>query len=603
MKWIPLILTIVCTHIKAQVINHSYAHPDKVGYQHLHWRAKVNFQSQCIEATATYDLKPHDDHPLILDTKGLEIQQVKSDGVVVPYELGKTEDPILGRPLIIQVKYSVKQVSVTYKTTAASEALLWVEGDSPFLFTQSQAILARSWIPCQDLPALRFTYSADVEVPNGLMALMSASNAQQKWAAKKGSATVVYHFEQKRNIPSYLMALAVGNIEFAPISHRCGVYAVPDQLDVAKSELEDLEKMVVAAERLYGPYQWDRYDVLILPAAFPFGGMENPMLTFATPTILAGDKSLVSLIAHELAHSWSGNLVTNETWDDFWLNEGFTVYFEFRIMEELYGKEVSEMLAALSIQDLYQTMEELAPVDTHLKLHLKDRNPDDGMNDVAYNKGYWLLRTIEERVGRPKMDAFLKNYFTHHAFGVMNTERFLALAKKDLMDPGNYRFIAPEAWIYQPGVPENAYPIVSQKILETDDWIARCNANDEGMKQLPWKEWSYQQQYRFLTNWQCPSADKLNEFNQRFGVSKTGNSEILFAWLMMCIQMSVWDDANEQVMSHFLGSVGRRKFIAPLYKAMIKALQRDRALGYFNRYQQTYHAVTRNTIVEHLKSE
>jgi hypothetical protein len=448
------------------------------------------------------------------------------------------------------------------------------------------------------LPAVRFTYSAEVEVPNGLMALMSASNAQQKSIAKKGVSTVVYHFEQKRNIPSYLMALAVGNIEFAPISHRCGVYAVPGQLDLAKSELADLEKMVVAAERLYGPYQWDRYDVLILPAAFPFGGMENPMLTFATPTILAGDKSLVSLIAHELAHSWSGNLVTNETWDDFWLNEGFTVYFEFRIMEELYGKEVSEMLAALSIQDLYQTMEELDPIDTHLKLQLKDRNPDDGMNDVAYNKGYWLLRTIEERVGRQKMDAFLKNYFSSHAFGVMNTEQFLALAKKDLMDPGNYRYIAPENWIYQPGVPKNAYPIVSKKIQATDEWISRCNANVEEWKQLPWKEWSYQQQYRFLTNWKCPNAKELLNFNQLFEVSRTGNSEILFAWLMLCIQLDIWDQENEQVMRHFLSSVGRRKFIAPLYKTMIKFNQSERAIQYFDSYQSSYHAVTRNTVQE-----
>jgi hypothetical protein len=307
---------------------------------------------------------------------------------------------------------------------------------------------------------------------------------------------------------------------------------------------------------------------------------------------------LVSLIAHELAHSWSGNLVTNETWDDFWLNEGFTVYFEFRIMEELYGKEVSEMLAALSIQDLYQTMEELNPVDTHLKLQLKDRNPDDGMNDVAYNKGYWLLRTIEERVGRQKMDKFLNRYFSDHAFGVMNTEQFLTLIKKDLIDPGNYRYLAPESWIYQPGVPKNAYPIVSKKIQATDEWIAQCNAKPEDVAKLPWKEWAYQQQYRFLTNWKCPNAKELLIFNELFGVSKTGNSEILFAWLMMCIQMDVWDQENEQVMSHFLASVGRRKFIAPLYKAMIKNNQSDRALKYFDAYQGSYHAVTRNTVQE-----
>lgn len=593
----------MCLHAKSQVNHHSYSQPERVGYAHLYWNAKVNFALQRIDASATFFLNPHEGGPFILDTKALEIHEVQVDGVSVPWELGLKEDAILGRPLTIQLKEKASQVTVSYSTTTGSEALLWVEGKDPFLFTQSQAILARSWIPCQDLPSVRFTYSADVEVPNGLMALMSASNVQKKAVAKKGMATVQYHFEQKKTIPSYLMALAVGNIEFAAISNRCGVYATPDQLDLAKNELEDVEKMIVAAEKLYGPYQWDRYDVLILPAAFPFGGMENPMLTFATPTILAGDKSLVSLIAHELAHSWSGNLVTNETWDDFWLNEGFTVYFEFRIMEELYGKEVSEMLAALSIQDLYQTMEELDPIDTHLKLQLTHRNPDDGMNDVAYNKGYWLLRTIEERVGRQKMDAFLNRYFSEHAFGAINTEQFLVLAKKELLDPGSYRYIAPENWIYQPGVPKNAYPIVSKKITETDDWIGRCNEENSVVKQLPWKDWSYQQQYRFLTNWKCSNAQKLLEFNQQFGVSKTGNSEILFAWLMLCIQHDLRDNDNEQVMSHFLGSVGRRKFIAPLYKAMIKADQKDRAVAYFAKYQNTYHAVTRNTIMEYLKSE
>jgi hypothetical protein len=359
--------------------------------------------------------------------------------------------------------------------------------------------------------------------------------------------------------------------------------------------------MIVAAEKLYGPYQWGRYDVLILPAAFPFGGMENPMLTFATPTILAGDKSLVSLIAHELAHSWSGNLVTNETWDDFWLNEGFTVYFEYRIMEELYGKEVSEMLAALSIQDLYQTLDELESVDTHLKLNLKDRNPDDGMNDIAYNKGYWLLRTIEERVGRQKMDAFLNAYFSKNAFKVMNTEQFLALAKQELLDPGNYRYISPEKWIYEPGIPENAYPIVSEKIVETDQWINRCNLNGSEVSALPWSTWSYQQQYRFLTQWKCPDAKALLNFNAQFKVSTTGNSEILFAWLMLCIQKAVWDDQNESVMRHFLSTVGRRKFISPLYKNMVKMGEGDRAKKYFENYQFTYHSVTRNTVKEYFQ--
>ena len=259
------------------------------------------------------------------------------------------------------------------------------------------------------------------------------------------------------------------------------------------------------------------------------------------------------------------------------------------------------MLAALSIQDLYQTLDELESVDTHLKLNLKDRNPDDGMNDIAYNKGYWLLRTIEERVGRQKMDAFLNAYFSKNAFKVMNTEQFLALAKQELLDPGNYRYISPEKWIYEPGIPENAYPIVSEKIVETDQWINRCNLNGSEVSALPWSTWSYQQQYRFLTKWKCPDAKALLNFNAQFKVSTTGNSEILFAWLMLCIQKAVWDDQNESVMRHFLSTVGRRKFISPLYKNMVKMGEGDRAKKYFDNYQFTYHSVTRNTVKEYFQ--
>ena len=243
---------------------------------------------------------------------------------------------------------------------------------------------------------------------------MSASNPQIK------NETGSYHFEMKQPIPSYLLALAVGDVEFKRVSNRAGIYAERTVLDSAVWEFADLEKMIHGAEELYGAYLWERYDVLVLPPSFPFGGMENPRLTFATPSILAGDRSLTSLIAHELAHSWSGNLVTNRTWNDFWLNEGFTVYFEHRIMEKLYGRDYAEMLALLSLQDLRETIQSLKDenlyADTKLKLDLAGRNPDDGVTDIAYNKGYFFLRLFEERYGRERFDSFLKHYFSSNAF-------------------------------------------------------------------------------------------------------------------------------------------------------------------------------------------
>ncbi len=593
------ILLIMCIHVKAQVSNHSFSEPSKVTYSHLSWKAEVDFKLQQITAIAAYRLvqKAASDH-LILDVKGLNIQLVEVDGVSVPWQV-EEKDPILGSALHIPVSSTSKEVVVKYNTTEKSDALLWVEGEYPFLFTQSQAILARTWIPCQDLPAVRFTYDATVTVPAQLLPLMSARNP--KMLKQENNATITYSFEQPKPIPSYLMALAVGNIVYSTISERAGVYATPQMIQEAAEELSDLEKMIVAAEALYGPYQWERFDVLILPPAFPFGGMENPMLTFATPTILAGDKSLVSLIAHELAHSWSGNLVTNETWNDFWLNEGFTVYFELRIMESLYGKEISEMLAALNIQDLYHTIAELHPNDTRLKLDLDGRDPDDGMNDIAYNKGYWLLRTIEERVGRVKFDRFLKKYFTEHAFQVMNTERFIEILHRELLDPGNANYIGVKRWVYEPNIPDNAYPIVSDRIVKVDELVSSYNSGVISNGDIPWKSWTYQEQYRFLTNVKFASLEQFHDWDKSHRVSSTRNKEILFAWILKSIEMNDQSQHAQQVLTQFLGGVGRRKFIAPLYKKLIHEGRSNEAKNYLDLYKGVYHSVTRQTVLDFWK--
>jgi aminopeptidase N len=598
-KLILFILFIMCLHVQAQVHNHSFSEPSKVTYGHLSWKADVDFKHQQIIASATYQLvhKAASDY-LILDIKGLNVQTVEVDGQSVPWQI-EEKDPILGSALRIPISSTSKEVVVKYNTTEKSDALLWVEGEHPFLFTQSQAILARTWIPCQDLPAVRFTYDATVTVPASLLPLMSARNP--KVLKQENNATITYSFEQPKPIPSYLLALAVGNIEYRAISQRAGVYATPQLIAEATEELSDLEKMITAAEGLYGPYQWEQFDVLILPPAFPFGGMENPMLTFATPTILAGDKSLVSLIAHELAHSWSGNLVTNETWNDFWLNEGFTVYFELRIMEALYGKEISEMLAALNIQDLYHTIAELHPNDTHLKLDLDGRDPDDGMNDIAYNKGYWLLRTIEERVGRVKFDRFLKKYFTEHAFQVMNTERFIEILHRELLDPGNAQYIGVNQWVYQPKIPQNAYPIVSERIVKVDELVALYNNDSLSNDQIPWKKWTYQEQYRFLTNVKFKSLEQFHSWDQFHQVSSTKNKEILFAWILKSIEMNDQSAHAQKVLTSFLGEVGRRKFIAPLYKKLIHEGRSNEAKDYLEKFKGVYHAVTRQTVMDFWK--
>ena len=562
---------------------------------HLHWTANVNVETHIISANATFDFVAEKGAKQIsFDTKDLNIEWVKVNGRKAFFSMDEVK-PFLGQALHVEIKDTDNQVSIQYTTSPNAEALLWVEKENelPFLFSQSQAILARTWIPCQDSPSVRFTYSADVTVPKELMALMSAENPQVKSPDGK------YHFEMKQRIPSYLLALAVGDVAFKSLSENTGVYATADMLELAYNEFSDMPGMVKAAEDLYGPYAWERYDVLVLPGAFPFGGMENPRLTFATPTILAGDKSLVSLIAHELAHSWSGNLVTNATWNDFWLNEGFTVYFEQRIMESLYGKARAEMLATLARQDLNATLAELPAEDTHLKLALENRNPDDGMNDIAYNKGYFFLRTIEEKIGREKFDAFLKNYFQSHAFGFMTTEGFIDILTTELLTKEQADAIGIDEWIYSAGLPANTAVVQSAELEKVDELRLKWEVDEIKNSDLPWNNWSYQERYRFLSNVNYNlSLTKIQSLDESFHISKIGNSEVLFAWLMLSIQAK-----NEAVfadLATFLEKVGRRKFVAPLYEAMENNGYHVTALSIYAHCRGNYHAVTQNTVDETL---
>ncbi|HEY0666643.1 MAG TPA: M1 family aminopeptidase/hydrolase, partial [Sphingobacteriaceae bacterium] len=455
---------------------HSFAEPASAVVKHLDLDIKVDFSSKQISGTADWtinNLKGADN--IVFDTRNLLISKIMTDGQETTYTMGDEEE-FLGRPLTVKIRPGTRKISITYTTSADAAALQWLTPLQtsgkvhPYLFTQSQAILARTWIPCQDSPGVRFTYNAAVTVPKELLAVMSAINPTEK------NQTGIYHFKQPSPIPSYLMALAVGDIAFKAVDKRTGVYAEPTVVDKAAWEFADMGKMINAAEKLYGPYKWGRYDVLVLPPSFPFGGMENPMLTFATPTVLAGDRSLVSLIAHELAHNWSGNLVTNATWNDFWLNEGFTTYLERRIIEEVYGKEDANMQEFLGRQSLINLVNELGETnpDTRLKNDFTGRDPDEGVSDIAYEKGYSFLRVIEESVGRKKFDIFLKEYFDSHAFQSITTKQFLSYLDSNLIKGSKSvkEKINSYAWIYQPGMPANMPPTNAPAFKTIDTLIA-----------------------------------------------------------------------------------------------------------------------------------
>ncbi|WP_338767318.1 M1 family metallopeptidase [Bernardetia sp. ABR2-2B] len=587
---------------------HTYAIPEEAKTTHLDLKLNVDFSTKMLSGIATYDIEVQNNiDKIYLDTRSLTIENVEVDGQKANFELA-VEDENLGQKLTIPVTDQSKKVTITYKTSSDAEALQWLSPSqtagkqSPFLFTQSQAILARTWVPTQDSPGIRFTYTAEVTVPKELMAVMSAENPQRK------NDSGIYSFKMEQPIPAYLLALAVGDLRFQPIGERTGVYAEPSVISKAAYEFEEMDKMLEAAEKLYGKYAWGRYDLIVLPPSFPFGGMENPRLTFATPTILAGDRSLTSLVAHELAHSWSGNLVTNATWNDFWLNEGFTVYFENRIMEEVYGKDYAEMLALISYQDLKDEVAAMTSAgnseDTKLKLDLEGRNPDDGVTSIAYDKGFYLLKLIENTVGREKFDAFLNQYFTEYAFKTTNTEDFLTYLDKNLLSQvdGSMQEINPKEWIYETGIPSNIPKIESERY---DKAIAAATAWKDGTPaaQLDTKDWAYQQWLFFLRALPNElSKQQMDELDKQFKFSNTGNNEVLGVWLVK-VAHNEYEKSYPQLRK-FLVNVGRRKFLSPIYAELIaNAKTLPLAKDIFEEAKPNYHFVSSSSIEKMLEGK
>lgn len=593
------------TKKKDMLINdpHSFAQPSTARATHLEWEAKVDFTTHTISGTATWNIESYADATeIIFDTRGLTVSAVSVDGAKADFSLKDTitGQPWMGNALHIPISAASKKVSITYTTSPDAAALQWLEAAQtrdkkyPFLFTQSQAILARTWLPCQDGPGMRFTYSATVTVPTGMLALMSAENPQSV------SADGVYHFKMEQPIPSYLMSLAVGNIAFKAVGSETGVYAEPSYVDACAEELSDMQAMLEAAEKLYGKYQWGRYDVIVLPPSFPFGGMENPRITFATPTIIAGDKSLVALVAHELAHSWSGNLVTNATWNDFWLNEGFTVYFENRIMEALYGKDYAQMLQVLEYESLVETVTDFGATseDTHLKLKLNGRDPDEGVSDIAYNKGAFFLRLLESKVGREKWDAFVHDYFTENGFKVMTTEAFIEYLKTHLIEPNQEAFadVDINVWIYGPGIPDNCPKVVSTRFNAVDAEVKKFK-DGAAASSLQTTGWSTHEWLRFI--YQLPediSVQAMTDLDKQFHFTGAGNCEIADAWYELAVKRNY--SAAYADMETFLCSVGRRKFLMPLYKAMMQTNQQEMAKRIYAKARSGYHYVAQNSLDE-----
>ena len=599
---IVMMVTLGCTEEEEPLTEnsmdlHSFARPELARTTHLDLDLDVDFDNRVISGTARHSIDVNGGTEFILDTRGLNVIRVtlNDEDLAITHKLGP-EQGVMGRPLVVPVDAGTKTVTVYYFTDPEAAALGWLDPvqtagkEKPFLYTQGQAILTRSWIPIQDSPGIRFSYKATIRVPGDMMAVMSASNPTE--LSEDGE----YEFEMQQPIPAYLMALAVGDIAFEPIGERTGVYAEPSMLEASAYEFGETEQMLEIAEDLYGPYLWDRYDMIVLPPSFPFGGMENPRLTFVTPTVVAGDRSLVALIAHELAHSWSGNLVTNATWNDFWLNEGFTVYFERRIMEALYGDDYTRMLALIGKQDLEREIEELGQdsPDTHLFLNLEGRDPDDGMTDIAYEKGALFLKLLEENVGRRKFDSFLKKYFEKHQFESMTTAGFITYLEANLLEPNNVE-VDLDAWIYGPGLPADCPQIESDRFQKVDEAIGLLIANPAN-KAIETEDWTTHEWLHFVRHISDEvSTDQLRALDAAFGFSTSGNSEIAAAWYEVAIERGYANEIKDEI-SGFLIKVGRRKFLMPIYGAMKEHDMLEQARVIYAEARPNYHAVSQQSL-------
>jgi len=575
---------------------HSFSIAEKAVVKHLDLDIKVDFETQIISGKASWKINNvSKGKEIIFDQNTLNISKVTlgDDEKPAKFKLG-TEVEFHGKPLIVTIEPTTTKVNIYYNTTKDAVALQWLTPEQtadktkPFLFSQGQSIWTRTWIPCQDSPSIRFTYNAKVTVPNDLIALMSAENPQKK------NETGIYTFKQTKKIPSYLMALAVGDVAFKAIDGRTGVYAEPSVLEKAAWEFGKLGKMVHAAEKLYGPYRWGRYDVLVLPPSFPYGGMENPNLTFLTPGVIAGDRSLTSLLAHELGHSWSGNLVTNATWDDIWLNEGFTTYVEHRIGEAIFGEKEAKMQDVLSRKVLTDDMAEYGEKnpDTRLKVDTQGRNADDALSNIPYEKGYAFLQTIEQAVGRKKFDAFIKEYFNAHAFQSITTEDFVAYINKVLIksDLDLEEKIKMDEWIYQPGIPSNITIPVSDDFARIDS--IQKNWRQTGIKGLATQIKSTTERQHFIDYLPEDLTEKeMAAIDAEFNFTEKGNFVIKRQWFVQAIKHNY--KPARPVIEKFMIATSRTGSLQTLYKEMVKTSEgKDWAKSIFEKAKSGYHLTT-----------
>jgi len=581
----------------AQFDPHSWCDGDQPRQRHLDLELTVDFCARALNGAVRIDLVEPAGGPMDLDGRDLSISSVVDQaGDDIPWQKAESED-VRGDRLRLDLPAGTESITIIYATAPGALALGWLEpqqtagGEHPFMFSQCQPIHARTMVPCQDTPRNRVSYDARITVPAPLRAVMSAGNSGEH---TEGDRTT-WSFHMPQAIPTYLLALAVGNLEARELGPRCCVYAEPETMSKAAWEFAETEDMITKAEKLFGPYDWDRFDLLVMPPAFPYGGMENPRLTFLTPTLLAGDRSQVNVVAHELAHSWTGNLVTNATMNDFWLNEGFTVYAERRILEEVYGKEFADLQGVVRRNALQVNLDQFGPGSpySHLRTDLAGTDPDEVYSLVPYEKGAQFVLLLEDAVGRERFDRFLLKYIETFRFQSITTDEFLVFLEQEL--PGVYEQIRGPEWVDGPDMPDNELPVEAAAVEQLRELAAGWNdgARPDAATVANWS----------VTEWQLYLQDlprKLGHddcrwLDETFQLTAQGNYEVLVEWLTIAAG-SAYEPALPRV-REVLTDVGRMKYLKPLYNAL---KNNDKTLVFarevFDAVKDSYHPLSKGAI-------
>jgi aminopeptidase N len=583
---------------------HSYTDLAQARIEHIAFRFEIDFSARRLLGRATYRLDRPCRGPLDLDTRGLDVLGAHSGGSELRWDLAPDE-PILGQRMRLRDLAGRREFEIEFRTRPDAGALQWLTPQQtagrrhPYLFTQCQPIHARTVFPCQDSPSVRFTFDADITAPQPLVVVMAAAalGSEPEGRARR------FHFRMPQPIPSYLFALAAGEIVRRDLGPRTAVYAEPQRADDAAWEFAQAEQMLAEGERLYGPYEWDRYDMIVMPPSFPYGGMENPRLTFLTPTILAGDRSLVNLIAHELAHSWTGNLVTNATWEDFWLNEGWTTYAERRIIEALEGTDSANLRALTGRNTMFHAMRlfgmEAEP--TRLKFSQKGIDPESVVSYVPYEKGYSFLVRLEQVVGRAAFDRFVRQYIAEHRFQSLTTEAFVGYLRRKL--PAAAKAVDLKTWLYRPGFPDDAPPFPSRQA----DAVSECLFDYQEHRRLPTRKqsngWTTEQTYFFLQMLpRTMPRDDCRALDRTFDMPHSRIAVSLSSFYEISIR-SGYQEILPRV-DALLSTVGRMFVVMPVFRALATTpWSRSRARPMFERYRERHHPITASAMESILKRE